>query len=335
MSKSHKSESLFGSNELNSAKPTIKRRSPEEIANNKKQVQDSAKKDYIFVDNLKKVFQSEAELQDSAKQNVGIVKELEKINSSFAEKEISIVSKANQKRKRHYLLNGDVCVYCYIKNLWPKLIIRPLTVRLENEKIPKIDRCDKDNEMILKVKFKPITIGIRKRIDPFIFDIMPDSNSSMSINIDEYKKLAFICCFKEWNIPINVEIEDERVTEECWEILKDTIHPKLFDTIMSEFIYLNDMSEEENEILLQQSERLFAKESSGVNNPSEGVRLYCEASTFYKEFGLFGKSLDNLPYRVASMMKLVANRGNEIHIRQMEATSKKSSKSAKTVSGRK
>lgn len=336
MPKPRKSESLFGDQAPPPSRPQAPRRSPEEIAGRKKEIQDRARDDYIFRGELKKVFNQQSEMHRSSQesgQNSGIIRDLEIIRSNVSQKEIIIVKRVNQRRKRHYLLNGDICVYCYVKNLWPKLIIKPLTIRLDSEKeIPLIDGYDDENEFVIKAIFKPITLSIRRRIDPFIFDQVSTSDSgNMSMNLDEYKKLSFRCCFKKWNLPITVDIDekDGLVNEKSWKEIEETIHPKLFDSIMGEFISLNDITEEEEELLDQQSERLFSKDSTGVSNPSEGIRLYCEASVFAKEFSISGKGLDNLSYKAASMMRYIANKGGEIHARQIDSPSKnKGSKQA-------
>jgi len=335
MAKNRKSESLFDNTELNNSKPTIVRRTPEEREEHRKKIEEVSSKDCIFRGELKKAFRSETELARSDS-NLSIIKELEAIRENVSEKEMDVVVKANRRRKRHYLLNGDICVYCYVRNKWPKLIIRPLTIDLDKSVVPKIEGYDKKDEFVIKAKFSPITIGVRRKIDPYIFDQLDGDYSHASINFDEYKKLSFISCFKEWNLPIEVKLDDNRVSEESWEIIEKTIHPRLFDVLMGEFISLNEINEEELNILEQQCERLFSKNSKGVTNPIEGIRLYCEASVFAKEFHLSGKDLNSLSYRVASMMKYVSNKGNEIQIRQMDQSSKSSSKSAKSAkSGRK
>ena len=335
MAKDRKSESLFGSNELNAPKQKFRRRTPEEMKEQREKVGKATKKDYIFRKELKKAFQSETEIKNSNSNDLGIIQELESMRERVSEKEMGVVSKANQRRKRHYLLNGDVVVYCYIQDKgWPRLKIRPLTISLDKEEIPPIEGYESEKETVLKVTFKPITIGIKGKIEPFIFDQLEIDLDSPSINYDEYKKLAFISCFKSWNIPVDVEFEGDRVSEESWSTIEKTIHPRLFDTLMGEFISLNEMHAEEVSVLEQQCERLFAKKSSGVSNPIEGIRLYCEASTFAKEFNLSGMDLDSLSYRVASMMRYVANKGNEIQIRQMDQSSNSNPKQAKTAKSR-
>ena len=334
MTKNKKSESLFGDSKLNTQKKEFRRRTPEEIQKQREEVRKRTKKDYIFKGELKKAFQNEAEIKNANNSDIRIIQELESMKESISEKEMSVVSKANRRRKRHYLLNGDIVVYCYVLNEFPKIKIKPLTISLDKDEIPAIDGYSGDKEFVLKAIFNPITIGIRSKIDPFIFDQLEIDLSSPSINYDEYKKLAFISCFKSWNIPIDVEFEGNRVSDESWSMIEETIHPKLFDVLMREFISLNEIHKEEMEILEQQCERLFAKKSAGVSNPIEGIRLYCEASTFSKEFGLSGKDLNSLSYRVASMMRYVANKGNEIQIRQMDQSSKSSPKKAKTAAPR-
>jgi hypothetical protein len=330
MPSNRRSESLFGDGELKPKRSSApNRKSKKEYQDERKKIQSHCRNDYMFKGELQKAFQSEVESR-AAGSDSSIVRELETIREAVHIKERNIVARANRRRKRHYLLNGDIVVYCYIKNNWPKLVVKPLTIELDEETIPSIDGYNKENELVLKATFKPITIGIRRLIDPFIFDQLDSEDNVQSTNYDEYKRLAFVTCFKSWNIPIEVEFEEGRVSDDCWSSFSKIIHPKLFDVLMAEFISLNDIQEKEIEVLEQQCERLFAKKSSGVNNPIEGIRLYCEASTFAKEFSLSGVDLNNLSYRIANMMRYVSNKGNEIQIRQMDQA-KGSSKKAKVA----
>jgi len=330
-----KSESLMGES-LNPPPPRQMTR--EEIQSRSKQIREDAKKDYLFKKELKERFGQHEQFvseQQGRSQHSSIIGELTALREHVSHQELKIIQRVNERKKRHYSLNGDVVVYCYVKNNWPQVIVRPLTISLD-ESLPilPIDGYEDENEIVVKAIFKPITVGVKNRIDHFIYEPNSDNDMRLLMNYDEYKKLSFSCCFKSWNLPIDLEFEDGRLTQKSIDMIEHSIHPRLFDIIAGEFVRLNDISDDETKVLDQQCERLFSKNSKGVSNPAEGIRLYCEASAMAKEFYLSGGDLENLPYRVSTMIRFVANKGNEIHIRQMDSGSKPSQKGAKVIGAR-
>jgi hypothetical protein len=228
----------------------------------------------------------------------------------------------NEYRQRHFTLDGDVVVYCKVLNDWPRLVVTPLTVSLIlSQEIPKLE-CGKKEELV-KTVFRPLTLGVHRRLEPFIYeDRKTTQGTETFIDQEEYARLAFITCFKEWNIPVELEQVNGRLSDAACELLRKQVHPGLFTTIASEFLRLNEMSEEERAILDRQSAILFAKNSQGVTNPTEGIKLYCEASVFAKEFMLSGKDLDALPYRVATMVRFVTQKNNEMRASELDSGAK-------------
>jgi hypothetical protein len=302
-----RSESLF--NDLKDNSP------PKEL---------SPKDDYIFKDELKKAFEKKAQMQKQLetpedKQNRVVSEQISNSRVYAVKKENSLIKIVNERRKRHYCLNGDVKVYCYVRNEWPKLIIKPLTIKVGDVlNIPSLGPFNKENEILLEATFRPITVGMKNRIDPFIYEPMDENSQVLGTNIDEYKKLAFFLCFKKWNIPFDLPFnEDGSLAYEAMEIIENKAHPYLIDVLSSEFLSLNNLSERESNLLNQQCEKLFGKGNDGVSNPLEGIKLYCEASVFAKEFALSGKELSNLPIRISSMIRNVSQKGNEIHIKEL------------------
>lgn len=332
-----RSESLFGdiaSSQSNSTVPKKRKINPEEAKKQRQEREKAAKNDYIFKNELKDVFDETAKSIESVK-NKNTKKPIDRSKTYQIREENSLIKIVNERRKRHYDLNGDIRVYCYIKNEWPKLVIKPLTIRIDEPlQIPSLGPFEREGESLLEVVFRPMTIGLKKKIDPFIYEPQSLETDHISINIDEYKKLSFFCCFKSWNIPIDLPFNNEgRLTEEAFDIINKKIHPLLFDVVSSEFINLNDITEKEVKTLDRQCERLFAKDTKGISNPLEGIKLYCEASAFAKEFSLSGRDLDELPLRVSSMIKHVANKGNEIQSKELD-NKKKSPKKAKVIGAR-
>jgi len=333
-----RSESLFGDSSTSSNVPHKTQLTPGLTKEDIEAARESAKKDYIFKHELKEVFEERvqgAQGVESA-ENIGVIKQINRIQEHVISQENALLKIANQRRKRHYALNGDVKVYCYIKNEWPKLIVRPLTIQMSDFPIiPSLGPFNGKGEMLLEVTFRPITVGVKKRIDPFIYEPVSDTSDQLSINSDEYRKLAFFCCFKSWNIPIVLPFSNDGILDEsAFKIIEKEIHPILFDVVSSEFIGLNDISGREMDLLDQQCERLFGKNSKGISNPLEGIKLYCEASVFAKEFSLSGRNLDELPIRISSMIRHVANKGGEIHSKELDANKNKPNKRAKVIGSR-
>jgi hypothetical protein len=343
MSGRKKSESLFGdSSQPPPAKQQGARRRPdfskEQRTQSKKEI-GALRKDYLFRGELKDKFEEEVKKAGGDprnSENTGVIKQINRMQSHVVKKENALMKAANERRKRHYALNGDVRVYCYVKNQWPKMIVRPLSIRIDKfPEVPPLGPFEGENEFLLEAVFRPITLGVRRALDPFIYEPVSDTSDQLTVNTDEYKKLAFLTCFKSWNIPCELPFnENGFLSEEAREVIERKLHPLLFDVLSGEFIALNNISEQEYKMLDQQCDRLFGKGDRGVSNPLEGIKLYCEASALAKEFHLSGKDLDELPLRVSSLIRHVSQKGNEIQSKELEASRKGKSKPTKVVGRR-
>jgi len=331
-----KSESLFGGPSVPIPEKTKGRRirpqgpDPAEKA----AVLKKLKNDYIFKNELKDVFEQKVGNVESSENN-GVIRQVNQMQTHVIRQENALLKIAGERRKRHYALNGDVKVYCYVKNQWPKLIVRPLTIRIADfPHNPPLGPFAGEDETLLEVIFRPMTVGVKRQIDPFIYEPLSTTSDQLSINTDEYKRLAFFCCFKSWNIPVDLPFGDNgKLSEEALSMINNKIHPQLFDVVSSEFIGLNEISKNESDLLDQQCDRLFGKGGKGVSNPLEGIKLYCEASIFAKEFSLSGRDLDDLPVRVSSMIRHVAQKGSDIHSKEMDK-GKNQPKRAKVIGTR-
>lgn len=228
-------------------------------------------------------------------------------------------------RRRHFSLDGRVIVYCRVRNKWPRLDVVPLTVPLQVErKVPKLEVNEQRNEKLLRVVFRPLTVGLRRAFHPYVYETRIMNNVPQAFqNNDELARLCFIHCFESWNLPVELETQNRRLTDEACDVLRKQLHPRLVDVVAREFLRLNELSEQEQKLLKSQCGSLFDEKSNGVDNPTEGVRLYCEAATFAKEFGLSGKALDELPYRVAALVRYVVSQENEIRQRELKEREQK------------
>ena len=242
------------------------------------------------------------------------------------------LERANERMKRHYTLEGDVLVHYKIKNDWPKLQFCSMLVPLDlKEKVPDIsEKVFGDDEISLEVVFRPLTVKLRRKFEPYIFDIKNVENDVKEMRFDyvEYYRLVFMSCFKSWNIPVELEKNDEGFLTERGRESFSLLHPKLIECLASDFVELNEIRDEEIEVLEKQCDVLFKKDSEGVQNAVEGIKLYCEASVFSKEFALSKSELDNVPYRAAELIRRVANKNGEEIKRQFNEDQKKYEKNA-------
>jgi hypothetical protein len=332
MSKKRQSESLFSKPAAGSSYVKAPpRKTDEERRADAEKIKKALKKDYIFRSELKDKVESEL-----SEEHRSIIHELEEKKEHSSLQELAVIKRVNERKKRHYDINGNVVVYCYVKHLeWPHIVVKPLTISLdESDPIPSLGPFEGENEFLLEVSFRPITLQVKNQIDQFVYEPTNEGPSSLLFNMDEYKRLAFISCFDSWNLPFELEVKNKKLTKDSIEKISNKLHPRILDIVSSAFVNLNDISEEEIKVLDRQSERLFSKNSQGVNNPSEGIRLYCEANVLAKEFYLSGSDLNDLPYRVSTMIRYVSNKGNEIHARQMDQSSG-GGKGAKVIRPRK
>lgn len=197
-----------------------------------------------------------------------------------------------------------------------KLIAGDEEIKIE---IPasKFFRIVKDTNGMLWFKFKIMTVENYWFIEKYAKE---DS--------EEFKKLILKYQIIDCNLDIDLEFENEILTDKSWKELLNLPAP-----LLSEFVnkyqdsYLMDREEEIK--LERQTAILFSPNTGGVENACETIKLYCVLGNFWEKFGINRFDLKKLSYKEYIGLRMVLN--NQID--RTKATQKQHKKPQTMIAG--
>lgn len=119
-----------------------------------------------------------------------------------------------------------------------------------------------------------------------------------------FRKLLLRKNLLRWSLG-EIQRENGWITEECWESVMN-VSGNIVNALLNEFEWSFHISKDEEMKLQRQSISLFAKNSRGIENPCEGVSLFCMASGMYEKFGLsYYSSIRDIPYKDYRLIRMV------------------------------
>jgi hypothetical protein len=221
-------------------------------------------------------------------------------------------------KRRHTTPDGDLVVWCAATMTdEPGLRVRRLSAPVDpTEKIVEL-KAERD-EFLIRAVFRRLTLQEHKNIEPFVTDTVGNEHR---LGVGDYRMLLFCRCFKEWNVPVQLNKENGLLTAESVETVK-SLNPRLIEEIGDELITLNELQQCECDVLKSQSKSLFDKNSDGVKNACDGIREYCELTSLVKEIGV---DLERLSWRDANALRIVLGAridSEKEHIRDMDKKNK-------------
>lgn len=121
----------------------------------------------------------------------------------------------------------------------------------------------------------------------------------------------------------DIQRENGWITEKCWQSMVN-VSGNIVNGLLNEFEWSFHISKDEEMKLERQSISLFAKNGRGVDNPCEGVSLFCMASGMYEKFGLsYYSSIRDMPYKDYRLIRMVSEHESQA-IRRDSKTHKRS-----------
>ena len=178
---------------------------------------------------------------------------------------------------------------------------------------------DPEGEAEEKAVFRAMTFGDNLLIEQACRHETPideDSNKTqVEVDFNEVRRLTLKRNLLSWSLNIPLERENGWLTPECYKRVGQVPAP-LIEAFLDGFWKRCDVDAEEEEMIGRQASVLFGKNSRGVNDACEAVRLYCTMSGQWDKFGLKGEELMSMPYRQYVMLKLMMGYENEAMRRQ-------------------
>ena len=135
------------------------------------------------------------------------------------------------------------------------------------------------------------------------------------------KNLLSFCC-----LDVNINLERDNfgsLTKECMDnILK--IHPSILDYFLIIYEDFYEITDEDNNKLINQCHMLFAEGSKGVWDADESINIYCSLTGFWEKMGLNYYDIQKLPEDLFNKLSLIMRKDNEMQIKKYEKSNKSS-----------
>jgi len=191
---------------------------------------------------------------------------------------------------------------------------------------------DKEGEEEVEAVFKVLTFGDNMVIEKVCAYRVPVHRGQKvtEYDIQEMRRLFVKRNLLSWTLPVPVERENGWMTKESYQRVSRVAAP-LLDTLIDQFEDHMAVTKEDEEQMSRQASVLFSKNSSGVTDACEGVRLFCTLGNFWEKFGLDRHSIMDLPYREYIILKMMQSKESESIKR--ESRSNKARSQTKIIAG--
>jgi hypothetical protein len=142
-----------------------------------------------------------------------------------------------------------------------------------------------------------------------------DGKSQFEVDFNEVRRLTLKRNLLSWTLDVPVERDGGWLTPDCYGRVGKVPAP-LIEAFMDGFWARSDINCEEEEQIGRQAAVLFGKNSRGVADACEAVRLYCTMGSQWEKFGIKEDELRNMPYRRYMMLRMMVGHENEAQRRQ-------------------
>lgn len=137
-----------------------------------------------------------------------------------------------------------------------------------------------------------------------------DGKKQFEIDFNEVRRLTLKRSLMSWTLNIPIERRNGWLTPKSYERIGKVAAP-LLEAFLDGYWIRSEITKEEEAIIDRQSAVLFGKNSRGVSDACEAVRLYCNMSSQWEKFGLRDEELAGMSYRKFIMLKMMTNNENE------------------------
>lgn len=191
----------------------------------------------------------------------------------------------------------------------------PVRVRVRREGELRLPHPDGEHEE--KAVFDVLTFGDHLLIEQACRHETEreDGKAQFEVDFNEVRRLTLKRNLLDWSLDVPVERENGWLTADCYARVGNVQAP-LVEAFLDGFWARCDVSKEEEEQIGRQAAVLFGKNSRGVADACEAVRLYCTMSSQWDKFGIKEDELASMPYRKFVMLRMMVGHENEAVRRQ-------------------
>lgn len=199
------------------------------------------------------------------------------------------------------------------------------TVRVE---VPVVQRGNVlvpclESDQLLVAKLRCMKTGEYFLAERECTEILVDKKNRVEVRTDYITMRGLILrrSLLLWNLNVPLSFDEQTgwLSDECWSRVEKLPAP-LMSAIISKYERSFTIDSDESRVINRQSLVLFGKHNRGVANPCEAVSMFCNLSSFWKQFGIDRKSLNELPYLDYLRLRVMTANENEAMSRQLKAS---------------
>lgn len=150
-----------------------------------------------------------------------------------------------------------------------------------------------------------------------------DGHKVSSVDYNEMRRLSLRRNLADWTLDVPIERHNGWLTDECYERVSGIPAP-LIEAFLDGFWKSSEIDSEEEKTINKQAGILFRKNSGGVSNACETVRMFCTMSSFAEKFNMSHEDIRALPFRDYVRLKMMVDHENESMKKEQGSDKKKS-----------
>ena len=175
-----------------------------------------------------------------------------------------------------------------------------------------------DGEREEKAIFNVLTFGDHTLIEQAChYEVeREDGKKQSAVDYNEVRRLVLKRNLMSWTLSVPIERENGWLTHDCYARV-GLVSAPVIEALLDAYWERSEVRRDEEELIARQAAVLFGKNSRGVIDACEAVRLYCNMSAQWDKFGVKQEELDQMPYKKYVMLKLMLGHEGEATRRQI------------------
>jgi hypothetical protein len=154
-----------------------------------------------------------------------------------------------------------------------------------------------------------------------------DGKTQFEVDFNEVRRLTLKRNLLSWSLDVPIERKRGWMTPESYERVGKVSAP-LVEAFLEGFWDKSIIDEKEENVIGRQAAVLFGKNSRGVSDACEAIRLYCTMGSQWEKFGIKEDELNDMPYRKYLMLRLMTSHESEAMRRQAQPRNQSQTKIA-------
>ena len=187
----------------------------------------------------------------------------------------------------------------------------PVYVKIYREQGLRFPHPEGDEEV--KAIFSIMTFGDHLMIEQACRHETEREDGKMVPEVDynEVRRLTLKRNLLSWSLDEKIERENGWLTRDCYKKHVGQVEAPLIEAFLEAFWMRSELTKDEESVIDRQSSILFGKNSRGVTDACEAVRLYCTMSSQWDKFGIKEEELTNMSYQKYLMLRMMTSNENE------------------------